>query len=167
MVQYVFRDEPLTIKAAKKAKPQVIGDALSAIATANGGRLTPVAVVDSARDPSHPLHVHFEWDDAKAAESFRLEQAREIIRVVRVEDDEREPPRAFLSVSEGRAGTSYRTLGDVMDSAELQNIVLAQAERDLVAFQRRYAQLVDVCDIVAKARDAVAKRRGRATSAAA
>lgn len=48
------------------------------------GVLTPAAVVDAARDESHPLHDRFEWDDSKAAEAHRLNQARVLIRSVRV-----------------------------------------------------------------------------------
>ena len=48
------------------------------------GRLTPTQVVNAARDESSPLHSCFEWDDGLAAESWRIEQARELIRSVKV-----------------------------------------------------------------------------------
>ena len=48
------------------------------------GTITAQAVVDDARDPSSPLHDHFEWDDDKAAHAFRINQARELIRSVRL-----------------------------------------------------------------------------------
>jgi len=54
------------------------------VALEHRGRLTAAAVVDSARDPQSPLHRYFEWDDTSAAESWRLEQARSLIRSVRV-----------------------------------------------------------------------------------
>lgn len=50
----------------------------------NGGRLTPASVVNAARDPSSPLHAHFEWDESKAAHAYRLDQARALIRSVQV-----------------------------------------------------------------------------------
>ena len=53
--------------------------ALSALAEAHGGKLDPETVVDVARDPDHPLHSHFEWDDSKAAHQYRLGQARALI----------------------------------------------------------------------------------------
>lgn len=49
------------------------------------GKLTPQDVVNEARDPANPLHAHFEWDDTAAAASWRIEQARTLIRSVRVE----------------------------------------------------------------------------------
>lgn len=43
------------------------------------GRLTPDLVVDAARDPEHPLHARFEWDDGKAAQAHRIATARRLI----------------------------------------------------------------------------------------
>lgn len=48
------------------------------------GRLTPELVVDEARVATHPLHTHFEWSDAEAAEMYRLGQASALIRRVNV-----------------------------------------------------------------------------------
>lgn len=58
---------------------------LTAIADRNGGRLTPELVVEAARDPASPLHSHFEWDDPKAAAAHRLDQARTLIRSVKIQ----------------------------------------------------------------------------------
>lgn len=53
-------------------------------AVESDGRLTPDAVVAAASDPQSPLHNRFEWDDSKAAHQFRLEQARTLIRGVKM-----------------------------------------------------------------------------------
>ncbi len=50
-----------------------------------GGKLTPEQVLDAARPDESPLHGFFEWDDSAAAEAYRIEQARELIRRVRIE----------------------------------------------------------------------------------
>jgi hypothetical protein len=60
------------------------GQILDAIAKANGGKLTPELVVLAARNPEHPLHGEFDWDDASAAHQHRLSTARAIIRSVRI-----------------------------------------------------------------------------------
>lgn len=49
------------------------------------GVLTPSAVVDAARNPNSSMHAQFEWDDSEAAEAYRLQQARALIRRVKVE----------------------------------------------------------------------------------
>lgn len=48
------------------------------------GRVTPEAVREAARDPASPLHDEFTWDDGEAAEAYRLEQARGLIRKIRI-----------------------------------------------------------------------------------
>lgn len=166
MIKYTFSDGPVTINGGRKANPQVIGEALAEIAAAAGGKLTPPAVVEAARPVGHPLHAHFEWDDSKAAELYRHDQAREIIRVIRVDDEiHDEKPRAFLSVSD-TSGVSYRALGEVQGSRDLQLLVLKQAERDLGAFQQRYRDLTDICDLVRPAAEAVKTRRKQAEARA-
>ncbi len=161
MPTYNFRDdEPVRLKASKNADPQVIGDALEAIAKTNGGEIVPKAVVDAARSPKHPLHPHFEWDDKLAAEAHRLDQARSLIRIVRVEDASATDgtSRAFLSISE-KAGTSYRSLADVKASIGMQDAILKAAARDLDAFQQRYRDLTDICEFVSKAKEAITRRQ--------
>lgn len=162
-MKYVFRDdEPIRIKAAGKADPNAIGMALEEIRVRAGGELEPKAVVDAARTTDHPLHVHFEWDDKLAAESFRLDQARNIIRIVRVVDEDVDggTARAFISVK-GKHGVSYRALEDVKNSGDLQESLLAQAEKELAAFEVRYRELKDICQIVASAREAIVRKRSK------
>lgn len=64
-------------------RAEIIGR-LEALAEAGAGRLTPEAVVLDASDPDSPLHGEFEWDDRKAGDAWRLEQARQLIRGVKV-----------------------------------------------------------------------------------
>jgi hypothetical protein len=161
MIKYRFKeDEPLTIKAADKANPQKIGEALTKISAVNGGHLIPSAVVDAARDTKSVLHRHFEWNDKNAAEKYRLDQARTLIRCIHVESDDAESgvTRAFLSIRD-KSGTSYRTITDVLNSADLQQRVLAQAEKDLLAFEARYQNLEDICSLIRAARERIAVRR--------
>jgi hypothetical protein len=49
------------------------------------GKLTPEQVVNAAADESSALHSCFTWDDSEAAAKWRLDEAREIIRSVRIE----------------------------------------------------------------------------------
>jgi hypothetical protein len=41
-------------------------------------------VLADARDPESPLHDCFEWDDAKAAAAYRIDQARVLIRSIEI-----------------------------------------------------------------------------------
>ncbi len=49
------------------------------------GKLTPEQVVEAASDESSALHSCFTWDDSEAAARWRLDEARELIRSVRIE----------------------------------------------------------------------------------
>jgi hypothetical protein len=49
------------------------------------GKLTPEMVIDAAADKNSPLHECFTWDNSEAAAKWRIEEARELIRSVRIE----------------------------------------------------------------------------------
>ncbi len=49
------------------------------------GRLTPEQVVEAARAETSAIHGCFEWDDSVAAEKFRIDQARELLKRVKIE----------------------------------------------------------------------------------
>ena len=51
---------------------------------AKHGQLTPALVVKDAKRADSPLHDYFEWDDTVAAAQWREEQARQLVRSVRV-----------------------------------------------------------------------------------
>jgi hypothetical protein len=160
MVRYVFReDAPLRLKGAKEADPQRIGEAIAEVAERQGGRLTPDAVVEAARSDESPLHPHFEWDNDAAAEAYRLDQARGIIRSIRVIEPKAEDGvvRAFVSVND--SGSSYRSIREVQTSSALQGLILRQAERDLEAWEKRYRQLTDICDLIRSARERLRRKR--------
>ncbi|MBP30440.1 hypothetical protein [Methylobacterium sp.] len=161
MIRYVFKeDEPVRIKSAASADPQKIGEALQYIADQHGNRLTPKAIVEAARAEESPLHPHFEWNDVVAADKYRRTQAQDLVRIVcRDEPGEKEPrPRAFLSVQD-EAGVAYRSLDTVRKSEPFQEALLASAERDLEAFQKRYRSLTDICDVIQAAREKIKHRR--------
>ena len=58
---------------------------LEKIRAHNSGTLRPDDVVADAKSDKSPLHAFFEWDDSAAAHQFRLDQARTLIRNVKVE----------------------------------------------------------------------------------
>ena len=64
-------------------KAEVV-EILASLAQKNGGILTPDAVVKEAKSQDSPLHDLFEWDSQVAAHAYRLDQARALIRSVRV-----------------------------------------------------------------------------------
>lgn len=118
-------------------------DELSRIYTSHG-QLTPKLVVDLARNPEHPLHNRFEWDDAVAGEKYREVQAAELIRSVKVVRKEKEPGdadvRQFVHV-ERPTGNSYVPLEEVIRDDIATAVMLRQAEREWKQLLRKYEAL--------------------------
>lgn len=149
---------------------------LELIRKKHDGVLKPADVVDFARNPATALHERFEWNNTKAADEYRLWQARELIRVVvKVADDkETIPLRLYCSLSEDRQndGGGYRLVADVMRSAQMRASLLRQAEQDMVRFQHKYHQLQELASVIQAMRNAQAQtkkptpsRRGVAVTA--
>lgn len=142
-------------KPGSKAKvdAQVAGEELERIRTWRNGRLDPQDVIEASRDPGAPLHPAFEWDDAKAAVEHRREQAKYLIRSVEVVIDrgaaEASPIRAFVSV-ERDADRSYTSTFHALADPELRRQVVASAWRELEAWQKRHAELVEFAGIFAQ-----------------
>lgn len=118
------------------------------------GKLTPKLVLDTARDPEHPLHSHFEWRDDVAAEKFRLDQARALIRSVRVvykaagETEEQTLGRAFHAVRDEESEYRYEPAEVVAGDPMLSRLVMADMEREWRALRRRYQQFAEFRDMV-------------------
>ena len=68
-----------------RATADQIRQALEQIAQEGGGILHAENVVRAAEDLGSVLHDRFEWDDSIAAHAHRLNQARTLIRSVKVE----------------------------------------------------------------------------------
>jgi len=56
---------------------------ITSLADANG-YINPKLVIEAARDPTSPIHSEFEWDVQAAAEEYWLDQARTLIRYVKL-----------------------------------------------------------------------------------
>jgi hypothetical protein len=141
-----------------------VAQELELIRKRHHGILRPADVVDFARDPQTALHAEFEWDDSKAAEQYRLEQARLIIRcAVRVVGEDSPPIRAYVSLQEDRrAGDSYRSLSDVLGDPNLRNALLAQALREAESWRLRYERLAELKPIVRAISKVQRNRQGEA-----
>lgn len=107
-------------------------------------------VVDKARDPSSEIHDLFIWNDKVAAEEYRKEQARLLMRSVSIriihEDGDIVRP-AFFSVAiekEPSRALSYVRYSFVSEDEETKRRVLAQAHRDLEAFKTKYGKYEDI-----------------------
>lgn len=122
---------------------------------ARGGEITARAVLNAARPEDSPLHPAFEWDDAVAAELHREDQARLMLRSIRiVRDAEQEPERVFWHVATEDVD-SYVTTARVMSEPDLRDALMEECVKTLIAARRRYSELKELAPVW-EAIDAVA-----------
>ena len=128
--------------------PEVVGAMFKKIENEHGG-LTAELVVQAAKPKRSYIHDFFEWDDEKAGEVYRLEQARYLIRHIIIEVvGERETPRAFITVVKGTPSQKvYLDTIQIMATPELRLQVLAMFLSELNVLRRRYAELLKFSNI--------------------
>jgi len=117
------------------------------------GVLTPQIVVEDARPKNSVLHDRFTWDDAEAAEAYRLDQARDLIRSVRVQyvehDGQISSTRAFVNIDRPPK-REYVPVEEVRDDPVLTEIALRDAEREWRSLFTRYQHLEQFLAMVRK-----------------
>jgi hypothetical protein len=146
------------------ARTEVVSE-LRRIQALNGGLLRPSDIVAEASAPDSPLHHCFNWDDTAAAHQWRLQQARQLIRVV-VEVLPYEEPhyevRAYVSLMPDRVQQNggYRVLTEVLASPPQRQQMLAEALQELNRFKVRYHQLSEL-DAVFRAAERAQRNHGQ------
>lgn len=128
---------------------------------ADQGLLKPEAVVQFAQNENTHLHKCFEWNDSKAANRYRLNQARQQISMyVMVVQSPKGPVkiRAFQSLPSDRmAGGGYRKTTDILQDDALVAELVGSAMKDLATVRQRY-EAVSALQPVWDAAERVAER---------
>ena len=105
--------------------------------------LTPELVVAEATDPDHELHPRFEWDDTIAGPKYRLIQAADLIRSVRVvvrPATDKEPAslaRVWVAPREATAPHVYEPMDVIARDPMKRAMVLRNMEREWRELKRR------------------------------
>ena len=103
------------------------------------GSITPDLVIKAAEDPNNVLHHLFEWDDSKAGNAYRVDQARQIITSVKIN-----------IVTESRTISAVSYVRDPRLPSDQQgyiSVAKLKTDKDLAKdsikyeFQRAYAHL--------------------------
>lgn len=118
---------------------------------AEHGRLTPHVVVEVAAAEDHPLHGRFEWDDSVAGHKYRLQQARDLIRVVREKYTDRsgnpEDVRFFHAVPR-EDGMVYEPLPEIIGDELASRVLLQAMEREWRSLRKRYEKFSEFRELV-------------------
>ncbi|HEY3496025.1 MAG TPA: hypothetical protein VGK73_15110 [Polyangiaceae bacterium] len=111
-------------------------------------RYTPKALVDAARSRKSPAHKHFEWNDGRAGELYRIEQARLYQRAIEydvvIERARQKPVTlkmrcAYPVVEDGEP--TYATGGAVSSNKDFLAQLAARAVSSAMAFRDQYDAL--------------------------
>jgi hypothetical protein len=118
------------------------------------GSVRPKLIVDESRPAEAALHPLFEWDDTIAAERFREEQGRGVLKnlvVISPATATRPNPvelRAFIPVTVTKdEDRGYVTIEEVLHNPDYLGEMLDRARRDLLSFERKYEMLKDEDDL--------------------
>lgn len=124
----------------------------------------PEAIISAARNPRCIAHRLFEWDSSRAAQQFRLIQARVLygsltVEVVVYERKKQRLIQAQAIIHASREG-DYESIDVAMSDPPKRDFILAQAMAQLQATRRRYAHLSELA-VIFSAVERVAKRIGK------
>lgn len=134
------------VRGINKAPAQVAGEIMEQLEQSEHG-LSPASLLDASRDENAPLHGEFEWDDAKAAEGYRLHQAANLIRnIVITVEETNEPERAF--VANGERQSAYVALQSALTNEAWKASLLEAAKRDMQAFAGKYRRLEQLAEVI-------------------
>lgn len=120
---------------------------LAELTAKHGGILTAEAVLEDAKHKASPLHDYFDWDVQKAAHQHWVEQARQLIRSVRVVITTE--TRTVSTVAYVRDPTlggevqGYRLTTGVRTDADLSRDVLVDELDRVVSALKRTEDLAD------------------------
>jgi hypothetical protein len=117
------------------------------------GRLTPQLVVDAARPDDAPLHSRFEWNDEIAGERYRLDQAREIIRSVRVvyrdaTTEERARSYRMFSSAMTEEGRAYLPTQAMLEDPFQRRLLIQTMRRDMAALHEKFQHLAEWAELL-------------------
>ena len=125
---------------------QIAGEMCEALAASDN--LTAKALLDANRPEDAPLHGEFEWDDGTAAELYREDQARKIIRCLcTTAENTEEPVRAYYNLV--REEPQYRSIETILRAPDETEMLLRTALNELTAIQRKYGQLQRLAGVFA------------------
>lgn len=137
--------------------PEVAGKELERIR--GSGIITAKAVVSAATKATSPLHKHFEWDDGVAADEYRLEQARYLLRSIRViveQPDNQKDKLVRVYINPLNEGT-YHIIADVLDDDTLRDRALLKVMRELKAMSAKNQEYEDLFGVLVEAEQKVEK----------
>ena len=125
-----------------------VSEELRYLVDKNQGIINPHDVVEFAKNPETHLHSKFEWDDRKAAQSHRVWQARQLIKleleVIKVNEESKNITYFVSLKNDRKPGGGYRETATVLHTKTLREQLLDQALGELIRIRIKYAELTEL-----------------------
>jgi len=147
-----LRKQYRAVKGSKLSDSQakVFGKRIDWLMDQNGRSVTPEDLLMDARNAKSPLHKYFEWSDRAAAEQWRLNQARYVLRSISVDvvyaDGNKKTTRAFVNVNrpigdDEERKSVYVNIESALSDSDMGDQLLEDAVSELDSWRQRYAML--------------------------
>ena len=150
--EYKYRVNGI-IKAPAEVTGKVCKDLID-----EDGSVTPERLVEVSKPLDAPLHNEFEWDNTVAAQKYREEQARQIIKnvvIIEVSEETEDPKQVKCWVNSDRAFVAtderlhrYVTIDAALNTDTWKNNLLKAARRDMTSFITKYRRLNELSKII-------------------
>lgn len=115
------------------------------------GKLTPRLLVEEWADPTSPFHHKLEWNEEVAAEGYRLQQAGQIIRSVKITfvkaSGSVDKVRAFHAVR-SEHGNTYMPAEEVVHNEFYSRMVMANMSREWRQLKARFEHFAEFWEMV-------------------
>lgn len=113
-----------------------------------GEDVSPAQIVEYARNPNAELHRCFTWNDAEAANKYRIYEARQVVcnLIVHKENGEKQEPtpiRLFHKTENGH----YKPLPLIIQNEDEYASLLRQCKEALESIKRKYSSLSEYQEI--------------------
>lgn len=138
--------------------PDVAGRELERIRKKRG-ELKTAEVVEEARPKDAPLHPVFEWRDDVAAEEYRKQQARQLIRGIKVVYDNSGKPsesRMYVNIRQEER-QHYVPAVEAMSDNDMREHVLSRLSATIMHYNSEMQNLRGLAKVKAKMRELISE----------
>lgn len=139
-----------------KVKAEIAHRELEKLREKNGSLTAGLVLLEASKARS-PLHKAFEWDNGIAAEEYRLEQARRMLRSIEITYVElpKTPLRQYEIVTQPAKNDTperkvYEPVEKIMKDPVLRDELLGRAIRDAISYRKKYHALSELSQVFAE-----------------
>lgn len=111
---------------------------------------TPRQILEKAKDSNTELHKCFTWDDSEAAEKWRIEEAKAVVRNLKIVEQEpgKEPEVTQIRVfykTDNQSG--YKPCRMILKKTDEYKMLLERCRSELLAIKKKFENLSEYDEI--------------------